>query len=279
MEFINRLIYNLTEVHPLHTLMVHFPIALTGAALFFILLALLRRSDTLEQVAFANIILAAISTIAAGVTGFMDNNSIYDGEAPNSTAKIALATVLLLVTAVIAIGRWRQPNLFHSSMRFIYVGGYFASFALVAVLGFLGGVILYGFHDAPETTVEDHPGNVVYAQALETPTAELVPTAGPTPTENPLPGVSLSKDVLPILQSRCTNCHGGDKIEEGLNLTNYAAMMAGSKNGPVVIPGDAANSLMGKSLIEREMPKRGPKLSPAQAQLILDWINEGAHDN
>lgn len=279
MELINRLIYNLTEVHPIHTLMVHFPIALTGAALFFILLALVRQSDTLEQIAFANIALAAVSTVAAGLTGYMDNSSIYDGEAPNATAKMLLAAVLFITTAIITIARWRNPDIFHSPVRFIYVGGYFASFAMVAVLGFLGGVILYGFHDAPVTEVDEIPGNVVYAQALETPTAELVPTTGPTPTETPLPGVSFSKDVLPILKSRCTNCHGGDKIEEGLDLTSYAAMMSGSKNGPVVIPGDAANSLMGKALIEREMPKRGPKLSPAQAQLIIDWINEGAFDN
>ncbi|MFZ5922686.1 MAG: c-type cytochrome domain-containing protein [Chloroflexota bacterium] len=273
MEFINRLIYNLTEVHPTHTLMVHFPIALTGAALFFILLALVRRNDTLEQIAFANIALAAVSTVAAGLTGYMDNNSIYDGEAPNSAVKMLLAGVLFLTTSVIAIARWRQPGLFHSSMRFVYVGGYFASFALVAVLGFLGGVILYGFHEAPAASTDEDAGSVVYAQSLETPTVAVAPT------ETPVPGISFSMEVLPILKSRCTNCHGGDKIEEGLDLTSYAAMMAGSKNGPVVIPGDAENSLMGKALIEREMPKRGPKLSPKDAQLIIDWINEGAHDN
>ena len=36
MDFINKIIYNLTVVHPLHTLIVHFPVALISSALFFI---------------------------------------------------------------------------------------------------------------------------------------------------------------------------------------------------------------------------------------------------
>jgi len=34
--------------------------------------------------------------------------------------------------------------------------------------------------------------------------------------------VSFTNDVLPILQSRCVNCHGGDRTEEGLVLKTYA---------------------------------------------------------
>ena len=48
MDFFSRLITALTVTHPLHPMIVHFPIALTGAAAFFILLALWRRSPVLE---------------------------------------------------------------------------------------------------------------------------------------------------------------------------------------------------------------------------------------
>ena len=58
MEFINRVIHALTELHPTHPMLVHFPIALTGAAFLFILLAYWRRNAGLEQAAFANIVLA-----------------------------------------------------------------------------------------------------------------------------------------------------------------------------------------------------------------------------
>ncbi len=145
MELINRILYNLFEVHPLHTMVVHFPIALTGAALFFVLAALFRRSEMLEQAAFANIALAAVSTIAAGITGMRDNIDIYDGVAPNAGAKITLAITLFIVTMLLAVIRWRKPDVFYSSGRILYVAGFFVSFAIAAVLGFLGGVILYGF--------------------------------------------------------------------------------------------------------------------------------------
>lgn len=145
MEFINRLIYNLTEVHPLHTMVVHFPIALTGAAAFFILLALWRRNQMLEQAAFANIALAVLSTVAAAITGMRDNINIYDGAAPNGSLKMILATTLFLVSTLVTLARWRKADLFQSPGRIWYVAGYLVSFGIAAVLGFLGGVILYGF--------------------------------------------------------------------------------------------------------------------------------------
>ena len=145
MDFLTRLIHALTEVHPLHTLIVHFPIALTASAFFFVLLALWRRKDVLEQVAFANISLAAISTVAAAFTGMRDNLAFYDGGAPNANVKMILATILFLVTTITAVARWRNTNLFHTTFKWLYVTAYFVSFALAAVLGFLGGVILYGF--------------------------------------------------------------------------------------------------------------------------------------
>ena len=145
MDFIERVIHALTVTHPLHPMLVHFPIALTGAAAFFILLALWRKSKALEQAAFANIVLATFGTLAAGVTGMMDNFNIYDGAAPNAGTKALLASLLFIITAATSIARWRNPDLFESRARPLYAAAYFISFALALVLAFLGGVILYGF--------------------------------------------------------------------------------------------------------------------------------------
>jgi hypothetical protein len=61
-----------------------------------------------------------------------------------------------------------------------------------------------------------------------------------------------------------------------LNLTTYAAAMKGGNNGPVIVPGDPASSL----LIEKQSgatPHFG-QLSPSELQLVTDWIKAGAPD-
>jgi uncharacterized membrane protein len=144
MGFIQKIIHAMS-VTPLHTLLVHFPVALTAAALFFILVALLRKSDTFEKIAWANISLAAVSTVVAGAMGIVDNLKYYGGHAPNYMTKIILAVILFVLTTVIAIVRLRTPNLFHKKPgKWIYVLGYLVCFLIVSVLGFLGGVIIYG---------------------------------------------------------------------------------------------------------------------------------------
>ena len=44
MDFLNRLFIAITTLHPTHPMVVHFPIALTGAAFLFILLAWWRKN-------------------------------------------------------------------------------------------------------------------------------------------------------------------------------------------------------------------------------------------
>lgn len=145
MDFINRLFVALTEVHPTHPMIVHFPIALTGAAFLFILIAYWKKNPSLEQAAFANTALAAVSTIAAGITGYIDNIKNYVGDAPNAGLKILLAIVLFILTTGISLTRYRNPNIFQTGNRILYIGSYGLSFAIAIVLAFLGGVILYGF--------------------------------------------------------------------------------------------------------------------------------------
>jgi uncharacterized membrane protein len=146
MNFILTLIHTITQVHPPHPMFVHFPIGLTGAALFFILLALWKRSDLLEKVAFANLSLSTLSVIVAASFGIRDNLVNFGGTAPNHFIKIILATTLFIVSMVTVLVRWKNPDLFHAKRgKGSYVAAYFACFGIAMVLGFLGGVIMYGF--------------------------------------------------------------------------------------------------------------------------------------
>jgi len=91
--------------------------------------------------------------------------------------------------------------------------------------------------------------------------------------------VSYSHDIQPILESRCGNCHFGEFTSAELHMDSYESLMAGSENGPVIIAGNANKSLLVKKISTGAMPKRGPQLTPAQIQIIRDWINAGAQDN
>ena len=91
--------------------------------------------------------------------------------------------------------------------------------------------------------------------------------------------VSFANDVFPILNSRCITCHGGDRIEGELVMLSYEELMSGGKDGAVIIPGDADGSLLYQLASTGEMPKRGANLNPAQLQIIMQWINEGAPNN
>ena len=91
--------------------------------------------------------------------------------------------------------------------------------------------------------------------------------------------VSYARDVRPILESRCASCHMGEFVSEGLDMNTYESLLEGSENGPVIDPGDAKHSLLIEKVTEGKMPKRGPKLTPAQIQILTDWINAGAPNN
>ncbi len=95
----------------------------------------------------------------------------------------------------------------------------------------------------------------------------------------PQADISYSKNVYPILESRCGKCHMGSFTSENLNMETYDSLMVGSQNGVVIVAGNAKESLLARKILKGEMPKRGPKLTPAQVQIIIDWINAGAPNN
>jgi hypothetical protein len=131
---------------------------------------------------------------------------------------------------------------------------------------------------APATTAPTDPPPATDTAPATEPAAATEPSAATQPAVEGAT-VSFTNDILPIFESRCIGCHGGERTQEGLDLKTHASLMAGSDNGPVVTPGDAANSLLVEMVATQKMPKRGPKLTPPQVQLITDWVNQGAPDN
>jgi len=143
------------------------------------------------------------------------------------------------------------------------------------------------------STPASSPTEAVVAPATQAPTDPPLPTdtvaptdtaaatEAPATTEAAAQGatVSFANDILPIIESRCISCHGGQRTEKGLDMKTFESLMTGSENGPVVTPGDAAQSKFVELVTNQKMPKRGPKLTPPQVQLFTDWVNQGALNN
>ena len=79
-------------------------------------------------------------------------------------------------------------------------------------------------------------------------------------------------DVSPVVQEKCGACHTTADLT-GLSMDTYANMLAGGKNGPVVVPGDNANSLLSAVQVAGGHPGM---FTPEELALIQEWIDAGA---
>ena len=93
--------------------------------------------------------------------------------------------------------------------------------------------------------------------------------------------VDFSRDIRPILEGRCFECHGPKKQKSGLRLDRRSTILKGGDSGkPALTPGQSAASLLIQKVTstdaEEVMPPKGDKLSAEQIALLKAWIDHGA---
>ena len=99
-----------------------------------------------------------------------------------------------------------------------------------------------------------------------------LPTPAPTATPAPVVGTpKYAANIAPLLNAKCGMCHGANATA-GLNVTTYADLMKGSKDGAVIAAGDSANSL----IVKVQSEKHFANLSQEELQLLIQWIDAGA---
>ena len=109
------------------------------------------------------------------------------------------------------------------------------------------------------------------------------------PPDDQTPVVSFATDIQPIFDANCVGCHGAGG-SGGLDLRasgSRAALVnvaAAGYAGLRVAPGDPLASVLYRKLegdpaTGARMPFGGAALTPAQRQLVHDWIEQGALDN
>ena len=90
------------------------------------------------------------------------------------------------------------------------------------------------------------------------------------------------REVRPILESTCVECHGIEKQKGGLRLDTLAYAQKGGDSGPALVAGNLEDSLLLDRIFlpaddDEIMPPENGPLSPAQQDILKRWIKTGGH--
>ena len=130
--------------------------------------------------------------------------------------------------------------------------------------GEIGAIAIYS-HVLPEERVQAHFAAGSFDLRL------------PPPTKRP---VDFARDIKPLFQQYCFECHGPGKDNGGLSLATRALALDGGDNGRVIVPGKSVLSPLVRWVAaldkDRVMPPDGDRLSAEQIGIIRAWIDQGA---
>jgi hypothetical protein len=88
-----------------------------------------------------------------------------------------------------------------------------------------------------------------------------------------------SKDIKPIVDASCIQCHGHGRTKGGLQLDTRETLLKGGDSGPAVLPGRSEDSLLIELVAgvdpDNVMPRKGKRLTGEQVGLMRAWIDQG----
>jgi mono/diheme cytochrome c family protein len=93
--------------------------------------------------------------------------------------------------------------------------------------------------------------------------------------------VDFAKEIRPIFEARCFECHGPEKQKSSFRLDLREAAMKGGSEGLAIVPGKSGESALIEHITapaddEKRMPPKGEPLSSAEVTLLKRWIDAGA---
>jgi hypothetical protein len=106
--------------------------------------------------------------------------------------------------------------------------------------------------------------------------------AAPVPPapQAPAAAVDFARDVQPLLERHCYECHSTKKVKGRLRLHSPAFIAKGGESGPVVVAGDPEHSLLMRRVLgldgEDRMPLDADPLSDGELATLRAWIAAGA---
>ncbi|MEM9282465.1 MAG: PSD1 and planctomycete cytochrome C domain-containing protein [Verrucomicrobiota bacterium] len=93
--------------------------------------------------------------------------------------------------------------------------------------------------------------------------------------------LDFEKDVLPIFEATCLDCHDRDTLKGGVGLDSfYHATMPTDAGDSLFVPGKPEDSVLYHVVVEsdpeKRMPPKGDPLYPDEIEILKRWIEEGA---
>lgn len=129
-----------------HSMLVHFPIAYSLIVFLLALVYILTGNISWERASYYMLALGFLAAPPAVLSGFFSWKVTYEGSMIKTIFwKIVLSAVLIVVITVGFIWRSADPNLLaaETSMSYLYLALLFSLIPIVAILGHLGGRIVY----------------------------------------------------------------------------------------------------------------------------------------
>lgn len=116
----------------------------------------------------------------------------------------------------------------------------------------------------------------------ETPISPIQPDPNPQPPGGlPQPVIADFKYIYEnIFEPKCLRCHGGEREEAFLDISDYNGLFNHIFHSNLLVPGDPEGSVLFQVLIEENprlrMPAGGDPLTEAEVELIREWILNNA---
>jgi hypothetical protein len=117
-----------------------------------------------------------------------------------------------------------------------------------------------------------------FAGAVDVDTSKLPPPS----TKQ---GLTFEKDIKPLFQKSCIDCHGEVKPKGKLRLDTLAGTLKGGVDGKVLEAGKSKDSFLVANIAflgneDDFMPppkdKKYPKFTPEEVGIVRAWIDQGA---
>ena len=106
-------------------------------------------------------------------------------------------------------------------------------------------------------------------------------TASRPPQTSPTARIDYRRQIQPVIEKHCLECHNQERRQGGLSLATYGDALEGGRSGAAIRPGGGARSLLIHRVtgaIEPQMPKDEAPLGAAEIALIQRWIDQGARE-